>query len=418
MCICVCRAGKSSVLMAKSINSILANRITAGLIITKSNASQEQFERIEIYEGGHPIPDSRSLLATEKLLTLISHYSKNNEKNLIINLLSGGASALLERLREDSDISLSDLQAMNRALLMAGADISETNTLRKHISAVKAGQLANSLTQCNDSTLITLIVSDVIGNDVSIIGSAPTAADPTTFEHCQQLLSKFKLTEHHQFPQSVINYISKGLSNSQLETPKQLDSNKIRNVLIGSNLLCLQAAQRRAKQLGYSCIILSDRIQGDTAELAKFYSSVALSVANNGLPIARPACIVAAGESTVTIPLDKQNQGQGGRNQHLALATALQLDKQLSYNNNNFSICGCFCASDGNDFTQAAGAIITNNTVSNAKSLGLIAQDYFDNYDSFNFFNQYDALNTSNSRSHLQLQEGSNVMDFHIILIQ
>ena len=234
-------AGKASAFMAQSLEDILQNRVTSGAVVVKYDHGAP-CQKVKIFEGGHPIIDENSLAGTAQILNLVQQAG---EKDLVLCLVSGGGSALLEKLPEG--ISLPDLQKTFNLLLGCGAAIEEINIVRKHLSLVKGGQLARAIAP---ATCITLIISDVIGDPVESIASGPTAADPTTFQDTWQVIEKYQLTK--QLPEALKNYLQRGKEGKIPETLKPGDSifHKTDNIVLGNNFLALQTGEQTAKELG------------------------------------------------------------------------------------------------------------------------------------------------------------------------
>ncbi len=384
-------AGKASARMARAVEESLQERIYDGLVIVKYGYG-ERLKKIQLREAGHPIPDTAGLKATQELLEFTK---KMNEDDLVINLISGGGSSLL--VAPEPKISLEDKKITTELMLRAGMRIDEINTVRKHLSRVKGGKLVRWI---YPATIISLILSDVIGDSLDVIASGPTAPDPTTFEQAKAVLVKYELWE--QVPSSVRELIELGIKGEWEETPKPGDIvfKRVQNLVIGSNYLSLKSACMFAKKLGFNTIILSSSMQGDVSELAKFYGSIFREVIKSGNPIPAPACIIAGGEPTAKV----KGSGKGGRSQELALWVAKEID----------GLEGALFLSAGTDGTDgntnAAGAFADWTTISRAKTQGMEADEYLEENDSYNFFYPLGDLIITGPTA-------TNVMDIHILLV-
>jgi len=385
-------AGKASAFMAQSLEKILGERVVDGAVVVKYNHGAP-CKNIQIFEGGHPIIDEKGLSGTQAILDILDKTTSND---LVICLISGGGSALLEKL--PSNITLRDLQETSKLLLECGAAIEEINTVRKHLSEVKGGQLAGRIFP---STGISLIISDVIGDPLESIASGPTNADTTTFKDAWGIIEKYRLQE--KMPQKVTSHLQFGIQGKVNETLKPGDPalNNISNIILGNNLLSLKSAEDVAKNLGYNTQILSSRIQGEAREVAKVISGIVQEIMETNLPVQRPACLLLGGETTVTI----RGEGKGGRNQELALASLIAMK------NSTFPYFIISCGTDGTDGpTDAAGGFASPEILQSAQNLNLKPQQFLDQNDSYNFLEKVDALiNTGPT--------GTNVMDIVFALI-
>ena len=383
--------GKASASMAQGIEKIFGNRITRGLITTKYGHVLP-LEKTEVIECGHPIPDQNGIQGAKKMLSLLE---ESRSEDLVIFLLSGGGSALLP-LPIDG-ITLEEKREVTQFLLDCGADIKEINTIRKHISQIKGGWLAK---WAHPSTVIGFILSDVVGDQLDVIGSGPTVPDRSTFEEAWEILKKYDLLK--EISPSVRKHFLLGKEGKVEETPKPGDAafEKVYNYLIGSNILALRASEAEASSLGFHTLILSSSIVGETREGARFHSAIAKEVISTGNPVPRPACIISGGETTVTI----KGNGLGGRNQEFALAGALEisgLEKVVLLSG----------GTDGTDGpTDAAGAVADHTTVSRAQSIGLDPKAHLENNNAYPFFQTLgDLLITGPTHT--------NVMDVRILLV-
>jgi len=328
-------------------------------------------KKISIIEASHPIPDTNGLEGTSEILRLLS---RTGEKDLVICLISGGGSALL--VQPHKEVTLPDIQTTSNELLACGATIDEINAVRKHLSIIKGGHLAHA---SYPSTLITLILSDVIGDPLDIIASGPTVPDESTFDDACKVIGRYSLED--KIPDSVCKLLKKGQNGETRENPKQGDKvfANTQNVIIGSNKIALEAAKEKAADLGYNTIILSSMVQGESKEAAIFFSAIAKEVCHTGTPLSKPACIIAGGETTVTI----KGNGKGGRNQEFALSAAMEIE---GYD----GIVILSAGTDGTDGpTDATGAIVDSNTCKDAREkFCLKSEDFLSKNDSYNFFNK------------------------------
>jgi len=378
--------GKAAAPMAAAMEAKLGTQISAGVIVTKYGYGRP-LQRIQLFEAGHPLPDANSLKATGHILDVCQNMT---EKDLVFVLISGGGSALFERLPQE--VSLDDLQQFSQQLLQSGAAIEEINTLRKHISLVKGGQLARLLAP---ATVISLILSDVIGDPLESIASGPTAPDPSTFADAQAIIKKYYLQQ--KVPQSISKILSDGVDGKKTETPKPGDAlfNKVHHVILGNNRLALRELAEVAQKNGFNPLILTDRLQGEAREVARMIAAIIESAMVNGTPLDSPGCLILGGEPTVTI----HGTGKGGRNQELVLSVMLALSKLSK------PYYFCSVGTDGTDGpTDAAGAWIDQNSWKKAQKSGLDARRFLEANDSYHLFRKMDQLLITGPT-------GTNVMD-------
>jgi hydroxypyruvate reductase len=294
-------------------------------------------------------------------------------------------------------VTLKDKQLVTKALLECGATIHEINALRKHISQVKGGRLA---TLACPSTMISFILSDVIGDDLDSIASGPTVPDTSTFSDSLYILEKYKIK--HKVPSAVIEFLEKGVRGDVEETPKADDPvfRQVQNVIIGSNIQAVKASRQTAEELGYNTLLLSTFIEGETKDVAKVHAAIAREIINSGNPVERPACVISGGETTVTI----RGEGLGGRNQEFALAAGIDI-------NGLEEVLILSGGTDGTDGpTDAAGAIADGTTMERARKLGLDAELYIRENNSYHFFKQLDDLIITGPTF-------TNVMDLRLVIV-
>lgn len=376
--ILVVGAGKATAAMATAVERLLGGRISGGLINVKYGHT-EKLERIAINECSHPVPDQAGVDGTARIHALVSEARKDD---LVLCLISGGASALTPLPVPGMDLAAK--QALTSRLLEAGANIHQMNIVRKHLSRFKGGRLAEA---AYPATMLTLILSDVIGDDPSTIGSGPTAPDPSTVADAHELLEQFGI----------------GADLPLEETPKPGDAlfRRVQNTVIGSNRLAIDAASKKAAELGWTPVVLSSYIEGETREIALMHSAIAREVVATGQPAAVPVCLISGGETTVTI----QGTGKGGRNQEFVLAAALAL-------NGMPQVTVLSGGTDGTDGpTDAAGAIADGLTLTRARMANADAKKSLANNDSYHFFEALgDLVKTGPT--------GTNVMDLRLLLVK
>ncbi len=386
-------AGKAAPAMASAVEEILGDRIAEGLVIAKRGQLAGYVgHRIQVVEGSHPTPDEAGLQGAQRIADMLEPLGPHD---LVIGLFSGGGSALLTLPAHG--IRLADLQELTQALLKSGATINEINCVRKHLSLVKGGQLARL---AHPATVISLILSDVVGSPLDVVASGPTVPDPTTFEDAWRILERYNLIRG--LNPNIRGRLQAGMAGAVPETPKEGDAafRNVHNVIIGSNELAAAAAVAEARNRGYNTLLLTTYLEGEARHVARALAAIAKECAHSGNPAAPPACIVAGGETTVTVT----GSGAGGRNQELALAAAIALEGWQD-------VALATLATDGGDGpTDTAGAFVTGETVARARALGLAARDYLTNNDSYAFFQALgDHVMTGPT--------GTNVNDLAFVLV-
>lgn len=383
--------GKAALPMVDAACGVIGHRVAGCLALTKYGHG-DPAAPFEVIEAGHPIPDENGAAATERIIQMVTGRSP---EDLVLVLISGGGSALTS-LPADG-LTLADLAQTNRLLIESSADIHEINTVRKHLSAFSGGRLAR---HARPARVVSLILSDVVGDDVSAIASGPTAPDPTTFADALDVLAAHGLTG--RVAPVVLAHLTDGNQGRIEETPKAADPvfDSVTNIVVGNAATALTAAQRRAGDLGFAASVLSSSFSGDTHELARFHAAVAREVSRYGRPVTPPACLISGGETTVTVT----GSGVGGRNTECALAFAREAQGTPG-------VFGLFCGSDGTDGpTDAAGAFAAYDTVALAREKGLDAAAYLKNNDSYTFFQALgDLIVTGPTRT--------NVMDIRLVFI-
>jgi len=387
--------GKASQPMSIAAASVLKDHLTAGVVISKvinPELTRPSDGRIEVLRGDHPLPGIASLDATRRLVAL---FQDLHEDDLVICLLSGGASALMTLPLPG--ITLMEMQALTGSLLGCGATINEINCLRKHLDRVKGGRLAGLIYPAH---LATLILSDVIGNPLDVIASGPTVADPTTYNDAFEILQKYQLLE--KTPESIKSILINGAAGGMQETLKDDDPRLIRvqNVVVGSNYQAATAALCKAQQEGFNSILLTTYLQGEARYAGDWLAAIMKQVASSGEPLRRPACLVVGGETTVIL----RGNGKGGRNQELALGAVAALDGSKD-------VTLVTLATDGEDGpTDAAGAIVTGETAQRARRMGMNAAGFLAENNSYEFFDHLGDLLRPGST-------GTNVNDLAFLFV-
>ncbi|MGN6800910.1 MAG: glycerate kinase type-2 family protein [Ginsengibacter sp.] len=384
-------AGKASAKMALEIESVLGNKISSGHVVVKYGHGCK-LQYIDVSEAGHPVPDANGYAATKKILEVAEQATEND---LVICLISGGGSSLLTDLPGDS--SMEELITLNELLLRSGADIQEINAVRKHLSKVKGGQLAQS---AFPATVVTLILSDVIGDPLHSIASGPTVPDPTTFADAIAVLNKYDL--HSKVSPILTAYLSMGINGLIAETPKPGDPvfTRTHNFIIGSNKIALEACKKKASDYGLNSFIITSQLDGDVAGAANEIIDKAIVYQNNS-SVKKPCCLLFGGETTIKVT----GNGVGGRNQHFALYVSILLKDQTG-------ITLLSAGTDGNDGpTPAAGAVVDTNTYPDAIYKGLKVEEYLQNFDSYHFFEKAGGHIITGPTM-------TNVMDIIVVIIE
>lgn len=384
--------GKAGGAMSEAVEGLLGDRVSGGAVnVLKGTEDSYRLQNIRLYGASHPIPDERSLRGVEAMLSILEGVG---EDDLLIVLISGGGSALMTYPAKE--VGVGDVKKITDRLLKSGATINELNAVRKHISAVKGGQMVK---RARPATVLSLILSDVVGDPIDAIASGPTAPDTTTFQDAVSVLKDHGIWE--STPESIRNRLLKGASGEIEETPKPGDATfeKVHNFVIGSNLLAAKAAVEMAQAFGYNSILLSTRLEGEARRVGTVLAGIAGEIALSGYPLRRPAAVIAGGETTVTV----LGSGEGGRNQELALSAASKIM--------GLDVVIATLATDGIDGpTEAAGAIADGATMERAESMGLEAVKSLADNDSHGFFKGLgDALITGPT--------GTNVNDLTLILV-
>jgi len=381
-------AGKAAVPMAQAMEALLGERLTGGIVVTKYGQARP-LQKVRVIEAAHPIPDLAGL-AGARLIAGIARQATVDD--LIFILLSGGGSALLPYPIDG--LTLADKQTVTQLLLHSGATIQEINALRRHLSQLKGGRLAR---MAFPAQVVTLILSDVIGDRLEDIASGPTVPDPSRYADCLEIMRKYRLQE--SIPAPARSILERGSQGEIAETVNLNDPvlTRVHNVIVGSNRLATEAARSYAESLGYRPTILSNAIHGESREVAKRHAA-AIKNALTAL-VAEPICFISGGETTVTV----RGDGMGGPNQEFALAAALEIA-------GTEGVVVLSAGTDGIDGpTDAAGAIVDGATVSRGRSKGYGAAEFLARNDAYNYLNATgDLLITGPTHT--------NVMDIQVML--
>ncbi len=376
--------GKGSGAMARAVGEVLGEALSGGLCVVKGG-HEEPPSPFETIAAGHPEPDEGSVRAAERVEEFLEELE---EGDLLLVLVSGGASALLADAAPG--IALEDLKRLNGALLRSGAEIGEINTVRKHVSTLKGGNLVQ---RAAPARVVALLLSDVVGDDPSSIGSGLTAPDPTKLEDVSRILERYEIEP----PQSVRDHLEKGH-----ETPKPGDAafEKLTNLIVGGGRLTAEAAAKKARALGYEPLLLSTHFTGDARDVAGFHAAIVKEILESGNPSPAPCALVSGGEATVVV----RGDGTGGPNQEFALALALELEGVEGW-------ASLAVDTDGNDGpTDAAGGLVTGETAAAIRENGVDPREALDENDSHKALEAGKALVSTGST-------GTNVNDLRVVLV-
>jgi glycerate 2-kinase len=371
-------AGKAGAPMARAAASIIGDKLTCGRVVVKEGYADLEGEpadpRVEIMQAGHPLPDERGVAACRRITDLVSSSLSDD---LLICVISGGGSALLTS--PVMGVSLADMQSLTADLLRRGANIGEINTLRKHLDSVKGGGLAR---MAPHTPKIVLVLSDVVGDRLDVIASGPCCPDASTFQDAWKVLERFDLQE--SAPPAILEALRCGLRGDTPENPKPDDPlfSLVQHIIVGSNLQAARAAQSLAEQEAFHAVLVTTSLQGEARQAGLFMSALARQVDSSSYPASRPACLIVGGETTVTLT----GKGLGGRNQEAALAAVAGLSGLEG-------VILVTLATDGGDGpTDAAGAVVSGETLTRALQLGLDPVHFLAENDSYHFFAPLDDL--------------------------
>ena len=389
--IVVIGGGKAGGAMAEAVESVLGDRVSGGCVnVLQGTEFRYNLKKIRLQGASHPIPNNDGVRGVAEMLMLISSM---REKDLVICLISGGGSALMPYPAEG--ISLEDKQDVTSRLLMKGATIDDLNAVRKHLSAIKGGQLAR---RCYPTRVVSLILSDVVGDPLDTIASGPTSPDTTTFRNAVDVLKKYKLWD--DICSQVRERLEYGVKKVIVETPKPGDEifNHVTNIIVGNNSIAAESAVEAAKALGYNSLIVSTMFEGEAAEVGTVLAGIARELAAKGRPLKPPAAIIVGGETTVNV----RGSGRGGRNQELALSLARRIT--------GLKAVAASLATDGIDGpTEASGAIVDGETSTKASEAGLSIEKFLAENDSYSFFERIGDMIVTGPT-------GTNVNDLVLII--
>ena len=382
-------AGKASGAMAAALERQLGSRLEGGLVVV-NDGHVGKTKRIRLLEARHPVPDHRSEKAARRMIRLLESLTN---RDLVLMVLSGGASSLLAA--PAAGLTLKEKQLTTRLLLRSGATIQEINTVRKHLSRIKGGRLAGATT----ASVMTLILSDVPGDDPATIGSGPMAPDPSTFADAKKVLDTYGI--RNRIPLAVRRHVDRGVQGRIPGTPKPGEAlfSRVHHHVIGNNRAVIGRMAKQAKALGLRPLILTTTLSGEARDIGKLFGTLARDMHVSGNPVRPPACLLAGGELTVTV----KGKGSGGRAQEFALAAAPSL-AGLS------RVCVAGFGTDGIDgSTEAAGAIVDGRTISRAKQKGVSLEAALRENDSYGFFHRVGGHVVTGPT-------GTNVNDVYMIL--
>lgn len=383
-------AGKATAPMARVVEQRLGRRLQGGYVVVKHGHAVPT-RRIVVAEAGHPVPDRSGQRAAARLCAMAAELGRHD---LLIVLLSGGASSLLPAPAEG--ITLADKQRTTQELLRCGASIREINTVRKHLSRIKGGRLA----ELTKATVVTLILSDVLGDDLSAIASGPTVPDPTTYQDAVAILKRYRIWQ--AVPRRVRQHLDRGCQGLRSETPKPGSSlfRRVRQYIVGNNAAAVTAVTRAAREAGLRTLVHTPALTGEAREEGKRFGALARDIVREGKPLQRPCCMVAGGETTVTVT----GRGTGGRAQEFATAAALEIAGLAK-------VWVVAIGTDGTDGpTDAAGAVVDGTTVARAQRLSVDLKGALKRH------NTYPALKRLNQLV-LTGPTGTNVNDLYLLLV-
>jgi len=382
-------AGKAAGAMTEALENIIySDRLSGGVVVIRDSSFRYKTPRVKLIKASHPLPDNKSIKASKKLFELKDKYGIN-ERDLVICVISGGASSLLAM--PVNGVNLTDKQETTRRLLASGATISEINVVRKHLSKIKGGQMAEHF---SPAQVVTLIISDVVGDDLTVIGSGPTVADTSTFKEALAIIYKYSI--ENKVPKSAMKYLEKGANNDVPETPKKLFNAD--NYVVGNNNSSLEAMAHKAISLGLRPVIVSDELKGDPNVTA--YKIVRHVLQDK---FKKYNVLLYAGETNPKLP---EKYGRGGRNQQFAAAT------MLAFRNLKMNWAMLSASSDGIDFDlKVAGAIVDNDTVRLAEEKKMHLAPFVRTYDTYSMFKKIGSSLIETGAT------GTNVADLAIYML-
>jgi glycerate 2-kinase len=395
--------GKAALPMAQAVEELLGDRIEKGIVVVKRGAPGRDHggpgagRKIRVLTGGHPVPDQDSLRAAGEIAALADEADGTT---LVVTLISGGGSSLIAAPLMPA-IGLSDIQETTRLLLACGAPIGEMNCIRRHLLLHAGGRLAERL---SPATCVGLVLSDVVGDELSSIASGPTCADETTFADARAIIDAYGIGG--ALPPAIGAFLSDGASGLVPETPKPGSPgvSTAQTLLVGTNLQALRAARDEARRLGYDTVLLSSHLAGESRETARVLAAAAMDIGAGGLPARRPACLLAGGETTVTV----RGTGKGGRNTEMAVAFLREMEREPRLLSGTRFLSFSTDGEDGT--TDAAGGFATAALVKQARAKGLRAADALKNNDSYTLLKEIDGLFITGPT-------GTNVCDIQAALV-
>ncbi len=378
--------------MAGGAYEVLGGRLAECVIIAPPDVEVPDIPYATVFRGGHPIPNEEGLAGARRILEVANGLT---DEDVLLCLISGGGSALMTL--PPPGVTLDEVRLTTDLLLRAGADIRELNCVRKHLDQLKGGRLARAAAPAR---VIGLVLSDVSGDPLDVIASGPLSPDPTTFETAVRVLTSYDLED--RVPEAVRRFLEAGVKGEVEESPEEGDPafESAEVHVIGSNRIAAAAAVREAERRGYATLLLTTTMRGEAREVGKVLTSIGEEVRRSGRPIAAPACILAAGETTVTV----RGDGRGGRNQELALAAAIELEGRDGL------VLGSI-GTDGIDGpTDAAGAIVDGGTLARGEAAGADANQALARNDAYSFLRSTNDLLITGPT-------GTNVMDIQLVLV-
>jgi len=388
--IVVVGAGKATASMARAVEQRLGSRLQSGFVVVKYGHVVPT-RRIVVAEAGHPVPDRSGQRAAARLCAMAAELGR---RDLLIVLLSGGASSLLPA--PVAGVTLADKQRTTHELLRCGASIREINTVRKHLSRIKGGRLA----ELTEATVVTLILSDVLGDDLSAIASGPTVPDPTTYQDAVAILKRNRIWR--ALPQRVRQHLDRGCQGFASETPKPGSSlfRRVHHHIVGNNAATVTAVIRAAREAGLRTLVHTLALTGEAREVGRQFGALARNIIREGKPLQRPCCVVAGGETTVTVT----GNGTGGRAQEFAAAAALEIAGLAK-------VWVVAIGTDGTDGpTDAAGAVVDGDTVARAKRLSVDLKDALKRHNTYPALKKLHQLIVTGPT-------GTNVNDLYLLLV-
>ena len=382
--------GKASAAMAQAVEEIVGDRVAGGMVVVKYGHTAP-LKRIEVVEAAHPVPDQSGIDGAGRIIAMLEDLG---EKDMVISLISGGGSALLPQPAEG--MTLADKKQVTQALLDCGATIHEINCIRKHLSRTKGGGMAQA---AYPAMVVNLMLSDVVGDNMDVIASGPFVPDKTSYADALGIIRRYGI--EGGIPGHVLSYLKEKAESGKDSQDQSQFFAKVINKVVGSNIIACRAAESRAAELGYSTLILSSMIEGNTTDVANLHAAIASEIARTGHPLVKPACVISGGETTVII----KGKGLGGRNQEYALVCA---DYLAGVSDNIVMLSGGTDGTDGP--TDAAGGLADPATVARGKQAGMEIDNYLENNDAYHYLEKTgDLIKTGPTLT--------NVMDIRILLV-